>query len=174
MVVNLLDPTRTKILGLRYSSRAEYLHIQNSQYQSRPPKDLAAMYPFCELTTKSELSNLLRPSVDPIIIDDNVGMWPLDQQDQIIVSISSYFPYFIFIIYLFIKVVRESKSSKVWSVDLSIVQSVLQHLHTEFFKQVVEYDKLKAKDVLLPPPSTTRIYKEFLRSELSRKIAGYM
>lgn len=80
MVVSVLDPTRTLIRGICYSARAEYEFIQSSSQPKRPAKDLAALYPFYDITDE------LKFPLEPLIVDDNLRMWPHDQQDNIIVS----------------------------------------------------------------------------------------
>lgn len=81
MVVAVLDPTRTNVRGLHYSARGEYLHIQQSSNPRRPPKDLISLFAWCAFDKEIDSA-----AVEPIIIDDNVGTWPIDQQDNIIVS----------------------------------------------------------------------------------------
>ncbi|KAJ3083463.1 hypothetical protein HK102_001059 [Quaeritorhiza haematococci] len=145
MVVSVLDPNRSTISGIQYSARGEYLHIIQSANPRRPPKDLLSLYAFCAVTNPNSAP------VDPLIVDDNVTMWPVDQQDNIIV-------------------VREAKTSTVWNVNLfPVVQMVLQHVHAEFFRQL---DAWWASDRLSPPPSAAACYKEYLRRELSLKIAA--
>ena len=85
MIINVLDPSRTRIRGLTYSARSEFIHIQSSHLKNRPPKDINSLYPFYESLNKSD-STFNGILVEPIIIDDNISMWPADQQDHIIVS----------------------------------------------------------------------------------------
>ncbi|KAJ3143741.1 hypothetical protein HK101_003146 [Irineochytrium annulatum] len=145
MVVQVLDPGKTRIRGINYSARSEYAHIQQSRNPRRPPKDLISLYPFVGSLRQPEL--LDGPPVDPIVVDDNVGMWPIDQQDNIIV-------------------VKESKAADVWNVHLfPTVQSVLAGVHAEFFRQLDAWDRVSL------PPSACRLYKEHLRAELMRRIA---
>ncbi|KAJ3393533.1 hypothetical protein HDU84_001663 [Entophlyctis sp. JEL0112] len=149
MVVNVLDPQRTVIRGQAYSARSEYVYIQGSSLSKRPPKDLESLFSLPKLGGEGSFWG---PFVDPLIVDDNVGMWPLDQQDSIIV-------------------VREQRNAKVWNVQLfPHVQAVLQAIHAEFFKQVDSWDRNTAGPNNLGP-SSCQIYKELLRSELSRKIS---
>ncbi|KAJ3137418.1 hypothetical protein HK100_000687 [Physocladia obscura] len=150
MVVGALDPQRNLIRGQLYSARAEFIHIQGTSMARRPPKDLESLFVFPK--RGGEGATLFwGPFADPLVVDDNVGMWPLEQQDNIIV-------------------VREQRNSLVWSVQLfPHVQTVLQHVHTEFFKQLDAWDKNLASPMNLGP-SSCQIYKEFLRTEFSRKI----
>lgn len=79
MVVNVLDPNRNLIRGTIYSARAEYLHVCSGINPKRPPKDLRSLYAYCIDQNKLEIP------IEPIILDDNEGMWKRDQQENIIV-----------------------------------------------------------------------------------------
>ncbi|KAI8842469.1 peptidase S8/S53 domain-containing protein [Chytridium lagenaria] len=137
---------RNKITGAAYSARPEFLHIDASPHPKRPPKDLATMYTFCGHMKGFDMPD--GPPIDPIIIDDNVTMWPFEQQDQIIA-------------------VRETRGAPVWNVNLMpLIPTVLGAVHTEFFRI---YDNW-TKDPSGPVPSATRLYKEYLRAELGRRI----
>ncbi|KAJ3072852.1 hypothetical protein HDU98_002775 [Podochytrium sp. JEL0797] len=163
-VIMALDPARNIIRGAGYSARGEFMHIQGTSMPRRPPKDLDSLFLFQKsgggagkVGEGGGVSGavgggvFLGPFVDPIVIDDNVGMWPTDQQDNIIV-------------------VREQKNARIWNVRLfPHVQTVLQHIHGEFFKQMDAWDHKNASPANLGP-SSRQIYKEYLRTELSRKI----
>ncbi|OAJ43609.1 hypothetical protein BDEG_26953 [Batrachochytrium dendrobatidis JEL423] len=147
MVVNVLDPSRTVIRGIAYSARNEYMYISQSWSSRRPPKDLLSLFPYC-----AEREPGL-PTIDPIIIDDNVSMWPADQQDNIIV-------------------VRENTQSKVWNVSLfPVVQQALSYVHESYFRQLDAWGASE-KSQRGAPPTATGCYKEYLRRELSFKIAS--
>lgn len=80
MVVAVLDPNRNLIRGITYSARGEYQYItEQSLNPKEPPKDIKALFPYCIDR------NITDFPIDPIILDDNVGMWQRDQQDNIIV-----------------------------------------------------------------------------------------
>ncbi|KAI8613551.1 hypothetical protein BC830DRAFT_467085 [Chytriomyces sp. MP71] len=150
-VINVLDPTRTIIRGVGYSARAEYMHIQASTMPRRPPKDLDSLFVY---PTRSRGGNgdgsYAGPFVEAVIVDDNVHMWPVEQQDSIIV-------------------VREQRNAKVWNVQLfPHVQAVLQIIHGEFYKQLDAWDRNAPGSA---GPSPCQIYKEYLRNELARRIA---
>ncbi|KAJ3202213.1 hypothetical protein HK099_001954, partial [Clydaea vesicula] len=147
MVVQVLDPSRNMIRGLTYSARGEYLHIQQTPYPKKPPKDLAAIYAFYNV------DDVDKPSISPIIIDDNISMWPQCQQDNIIV-------------------VRESKPSPVWNVNLIPIQALLQSIHGEFFKQVDNWELLDSESKLISRPVVVDCYKDLLRKDLSIRIAS--
>ncbi|KAJ3083524.1 hypothetical protein HDU99_008899 [Rhizoclosmatium hyalinum] len=155
MVIAVLDPQRTAIRGAGYSARAEFMHIQGTSMARRPPKDLDSLMVFPTKGSGADANSpggFSGPFVEALVIDDNVGMWPVDQQDNIIV-------------------VREQKNNKVWNVQLfPHVQNVLQSVHTEFYKQLDAWDS-KTASPANPGPSSRQIYKEFLRNELTRKIA---
>ena len=147
MVVQALDPARNIIRGILYSARAEYVYITQTSTPKRPPKDLKSLFAFCAIGDESI------PVIDPLIIDDNIGMWPQDQQDNIIV-------------------VRENTRSDIWSVSLyPIVRDVLENIHQSFFKQLDQWavaDKLTRG----PPPSALNSYKDYLRKQLAIQIAN--
>eukprot|EP00842_Homolaphlyctis_polyrhiza_P003910 jgi/Hompol1/451/HPOL_004732-RA len=147
MVVNVLDPMRTNIRGIPYSARNEYLYISSSNNTRRPPKDLLSLFPFCAVHEPGA------SVVDPLILDDNVNMWPADQQDNIIV-------------------VREDIQSSVWNVSLfPVVQQVLAYVHERFFQQLDAW-MLDKSPMRGQPPSALTCYKDYLRRELSAKIAA--
>ncbi|KAI8928316.1 hypothetical protein BC831DRAFT_423704 [Entophlyctis helioformis] len=153
MVINVLDPKRITdpkrniIRGIAYSARAEYVFLSQSGNPRRPPKDLLSLFAFCVVRETGA------PVIDPLILDDNGSMWPSDQQDNIIV-------------------VRENAQSPVWSVSLfPVVQHVLGYVHSTFFQQLDAWVQEKPA-IRGPPPSATACYKEYLRRELSCKIAG--
>ncbi|KAI9352194.1 hypothetical protein BDR26DRAFT_832677 [Obelidium mucronatum] len=151
MVIGVLDPQRSNIRGQGYSARAEFMHIQGTSMSKRPPKDLDSLFVFPQKSL-DPTGLFCGPFVDPLVIDDNVGMWPVEQQDNIIV-------------------VREQKGAKVWNVQLfPHVQTVLQSVHTEFFKQLDNWDHKNAGPANLGP-SSRQIYKEFLRNEYARRMA---
>ncbi|KAJ3324958.1 Multiple epidermal growth factor-like domains protein 8 [Boothiomyces sp. JEL0866] len=150
MVAQILNQESQIIRGgVAYSARGEYLYLtQNgsSPNARRPPKDLNSLFAF--YTSKSEDV----PFVEPLILDDNATMWPMDQQDNIIV-------------------IREMVDSKVWNVALfPVVQQVLAFIHENYFKQL---DIWNASDPAVrgPPPTSLTFYKEYMRKELSSKIA---
>ncbi|KAJ3233980.1 hypothetical protein HDU81_001805 [Chytriomyces hyalinus] len=145
-VIAVLDPSRTIIRGVGYSARAEYMHIQGTSMPKRPPKDLESLFVY---PTRARDVMFTGALVEAMIVDDNVHMWPLEQQDSIIV-------------------VREQRNAKVWNVQLfPHVQSVLNIIHGEFFKQLDQWDMRSGA----LGPSTCQIYKEYLRNELARRIA---
>ena len=60
----------------------------------------------------------------------------------------------------------------VWNVSLyPVVQNVLLYIHEHYFRRL---DAWSIADISTrgPPPSTVTVYKEYLRQELSQKIAG--
>ncbi|KAI9203086.1 uncharacterized protein BJ171DRAFT_425749 [Polychytrium aggregatum] len=156
MVVQVLDPHRTRIRGILYSARAEYVHIQGSSNQKRPPKDLLSLFAYCSPPlVRIESDRSLVMPVEPLIVDDNSAMWPPEQRDNIIV-------------------VREMKNSPVWNVSLfGVVDNVLSSVYNEFFKQYDVWMQLQKNEDTnsTPPPSVVSCYKEYLRYELSMKIA---
>ncbi|KAJ3216411.1 RNA polymerase II [Dinochytrium kinnereticum] len=146
MVIGVLDPQRTRIRGVVHSARNEFLYIESSRYPRRPPKDLLTLFPFCGMSRGMDGPD--GPAVEPIVVDDNVNMWPADQQDNIIV-------------------VKEKRNADVWNVQLfPVVQQVLATIHSEFFRQLDTWDRVGP-----PPPGACRLYKEHLRAELGRRIA---
>ncbi|KAJ3004030.1 UNVERIFIED_CONTAM: hypothetical protein HDU68_005371 [Siphonaria sp. JEL0065] len=155
MVIAVLDPQTTTIRGQGSRARADYRHIQGTSMAKRPPKDLDSLFIFPQRSNGGGEGcppAFSGPFVEPLVIDDNVGMWPVEQQDNIIV-------------------VREQRNSKVWNVQLfPHVQAVLQSVHSEFFKQLDNWD-FKSASPANPGPSSRQIYKEYLRNELSRRIA---
>ncbi|KAJ3410084.1 RNA polymerase II [Chytridiales sp. JEL 0842] len=163
-VVQVLDPTRTRIRGFTYSARSEFLHIQSSTVKNRPPKDLGSLYAFYFRDNKlltplqaweTSSTSFQRQQVlmDPLVVDDNVGMWPVEQQDNIIV-------------------VREARGAAVWNVQLfPVVQNVLMMVHDQFFKQVDAIGAGGGDGGAGGVLSAGRLYKEFLRAEISRRIA---
>ncbi|KAJ3403384.1 hypothetical protein HDU80_004237 [Chytriomyces hyalinus] len=145
-VIAVLDPSRSIIRGVGYSARAEYMHIQGTSMPKRPPKDLESLFVY---PTRARDVMFTGALVEAMIVDDNVHMWPLEQQDSIIV-------------------VREQRNAKVWNVQLfPHVQSVLNIIHGEFFKQLDQWDMRSGA----LGPSTCQLYKEYLRNELARRIA---
>lgn len=90
MVKQVLDPTNTKITGVTYSARVEYDHIQSAKV-AYPPKDVKTLYPWLAIDEDPSIITL-----DPIIVDDNANMWPIEQQDNIIVT------HVIIVLYLFL------------------------------------------------------------------------
>jgi len=148
MVLQILDPSRTRIKGAIYSARFEYETIQRSNNPQRPAKDLGSLFSFC--VTRKENSN--QPGTGnslPLILDDNITAWPIEQHDNIIV-------------------VRETRNSPLWNVSLyPVVQNTLQAVYTSFFKQLDIYSSGQTKVF----PSCVRCYKEYLRWELSQKIS---
>lgn len=147
-VLQILDPSRTRIKGAIYSARFEYETIQRSNNPQRPAKDLGSLFSFC--VTRKENSN--QPGTGnslPLILDDNITAWPIEQHDNIIV-------------------VRETRNSPLWNVSLyPVVQNTLQAVYTSFFKQLDIYSSGQTKVF----PSCVRCYKEYLRWELSQKIS---
>lgn len=86
MVVNVIDPQRTRIRGPSYSARQEYSYLMSAELQNedrmrlirkRPPKDTRALYSFCEFPGEI--------SLEPLIVDDNMKWWNQDQWDSVIV-----------------------------------------------------------------------------------------
>jgi hypothetical protein len=148
MVLQILDPNRNRIKGTIYSARFEYESILRSTNPQRPAKDLGSLFSFC--VTRKENSN--QPGTGnslPLILDDNITAWPMEQHDNIIV-------------------VRETRNSPLWNVSLfPVVQNTLQAVYTSFFKQLDMYSSGQTKVF----PSCVRCYKEFLRWELSQKIS---
>ncbi|RKO94369.1 hypothetical protein BDK51DRAFT_13590, partial [Blyttiomyces helicus] len=69
-----LDPPQPWIRGLAYSARGEYLHIASSPQPNRPPKDLACLLPFSCVEHEGGVG------LEALILDDNAGMWPAEQQ----------------------------------------------------------------------------------------------
>ncbi|KAI8905936.1 hypothetical protein EDD86DRAFT_248875 [Gorgonomyces haynaldii] len=144
MVISVLDPNRKWITGLSYSARGEYLYITQSGQPKRPPKDIKSLYAFCVI------ENVDIP-VDPLIVDDNVYMWPRDQQDN---------------------VVKESNQSPVWNVSLfPVIQQVLGFVHEAYFKQLDTWVQSDPSTRGLPP-CTLDFYKDYLRKELANKISA--
>jgi hypothetical protein len=70
MVVDILDPDKTRIRGIVYSARGEYNYLLQQESTSQkeilrmPPKNYNMLFPFCNG------SSLL----EPIIVDDSVHM----------------------------------------------------------------------------------------------------
>ncbi|KAJ3274808.1 Multiple epidermal growth factor-like domains protein 8 [Terramyces sp. JEL0728] len=150
MVAQILNQENQIIRGgVAYSARGEYLYLtqnESSTVARRPPKDLNSLFAF--YSNRNEET----PFVEPLILDDNATMWPLDQQDNIIV-------------------IREMVDSKVWNVALyPVVQQVLSFIHESYFKQL---DAWNATDPAIrgTPPTSLTFYKEYMRKELSSKIA---
>lgn len=85
MVVDVIDPERTRIRGPSYSARLEYSYLMNADIKEdkqrliwkRPPKDTRAIYSFCEFPGDIPL--------EPLIVDDNLKWWNQDQWDSVIV-----------------------------------------------------------------------------------------
>ncbi|KAI8902708.1 hypothetical protein BC833DRAFT_613829 [Globomyces pollinis-pini] len=152
MVAQILN-SETPIIkgGVAYSARGEYLYIsQHSKNPRKPPKDLRSLFAFYgnENTDKTVIP------LDPLILDDNAHMWPEDQQDNIIV-------------------IREMTSSHVWNVALfPVVRQALSYIHEGFFRAV---DAWQVADHRTrgPPPSSLTFYKEYMRKELSNRIAEH-
>jgi len=148
MVLQILDPDRKRISGQKYSARYEYENILRSGNPQRPAKDLGSLFSFC--VTRNENRN--QPGTGnslPLILDDNITAWPIEQHDNIIV-------------------VRETRNSPLWNVSLfPVVQNTLQNVYNSFFKQLDMYSIGQTKVF----PSCVRCYKEFLRWELSQKIS---
>ncbi|TPX30698.1 hypothetical protein SmJEL517_g05786 [Synchytrium microbalum] len=111
----------------------------------RPPKDLTAIYPFL---WKREYGR--EPVADALIVDDNGSMWQRCQQDNIII-------------------VREQTSANVWNVSLQTVKQVLSSVHTEFFRSLDAWHNNGRMD---DTPTVTGCYKDYLRRELTAKIAA--
>ncbi|OUM60322.1 hypothetical protein PIROE2DRAFT_13939, partial [Piromyces sp. E2] len=147
-VLQILDPNRTRILGQTYSARYEYENILRSGNPQRPAKDLGSLFSYC--VTRNENRN--QPGTGnalPLILDDNITAWPIEQHDNIIV-------------------VKETRNSPLWNVSLfPVVQNTLQNVYNSFFKQLDMYSSGQTKVF----PSCVRCYKEFLRWELSQKIS---
>jgi hypothetical protein len=81
MVVQILNSNGTVIRGgVSYSARGEYLYLSQNPTPSKTPKDLNSLYAFYSMREKEI------PPMDPLILDDNAAMWPLSQQDNIIVQ----------------------------------------------------------------------------------------
>jgi len=148
MVLQILDPNRTRIKGTIYSARYEYESILRSSNPQRPAKDLGSLFSYC--VTRNENRN--QPGTGnslPLILDDNITAWPIEQHDNIIV-------------------VRETRNSPLWNVSLyPVVQNTLQAVYTSFFKQLDMYSTGQTKVF----PSCVRCYKEYLRWELSQRIS---
>jgi hypothetical protein len=97
--------------------------------------------------------------IEPIILEDNasiikitVDMWPLEQQDNIII-------------------IKERSGSPVWNVSLfPIVQQVLAFIHEGFFRSLDSWSNLPVES-RGPPPSSLTYYKEYMRKELSNRLA---
>ena len=143
--------------GVAYSARGEYLYVCQHPNIRKPPKDLHSLFAFYDIKDK----NL--PKIEPIILDDNANMWPLDQQDNIIVRALYLMIYF--------QIIREAVNSEVWNVSLfPIVQQVLGYIHESYFRKM---DAWIASDPVSrgPAPSSLTYYKEFLRRDLSNRIA---
>jgi uncharacterized protein YlzI (FlbEa/FlbD family) len=148
MVLQILDPNRTRIKGTIYSARYEYESILRSVNPQRPAKDLGSLFSFC-VTRKENCNQPGTGNSLPLILDDNITAWPIEQHDNIIV-------------------VRETRNSPLWNVSLyPVVQSTLQAVYTSFFKQLDMYSSKQTKVF----PSCVRCYKEYLRWELSQKIS---
>ncbi|KAJ3259569.1 hypothetical protein HK103_002123 [Boothiomyces macroporosus] len=150
MVAQILNQENQIIRGgVAYSARGEYLYLtQNGNLPNarRPPKDLNSLFAFYSNRSDDV------PFVEPLILDDNATMWPMDQQDNIIV-------------------IREMVDSKVWNVALfPVVQQVLAFIHENYFKQLDIWNAADPSIRGLPPTSLT-FYKEYMRKELSGKIA---
>ncbi|KAI7866756.1 hypothetical protein BDF14DRAFT_1996313 [Spinellus fusiger] len=154
-VVSVLDPQRRFVHGILYSARSEYDYIQRSMEQNRPPKNLMALYAFCELNDRSLGSGFTLP----ITIDDEERMWPPEQRENIIM-------------------VKKHSTLECWSVSLdTVVKKVLSHIHFEFFRHLdiwqvkqVEADRL-GKTCTRDPPSALGIYKAYLRDMMADLIA---
>ncbi|KAJ1558141.1 hypothetical protein HK405_014335 [Cladochytrium tenue] len=144
------------------SARSEFLYIQSTSAGAGSPKQtpklLESLFPYYWVATADDArghsgfsQNPQQPLMcEPLIVDDNILMWPAMQHDNILV-------------------VRETRGAKVWNVQLfPVLHSVLSYIHSEFFRQLEVWDKDRAA---AQPPSTVRLYKEFLRSELTRRIA---
>ncbi|ORX46685.1 hypothetical protein BCR36DRAFT_398778 [Piromyces finnis] len=148
MILQILDPNHTRILGQKYSARYEYENILRSANRQRPAKDLGSLFSFC-LTRNENRNQPGTGNALPLILDDNITAWPIEQHDNIIV-------------------VRETRNSPLWNVSLfPVVQNTLQNVYNSFFKQLDNYSSGQTKVF----PSCVRCYKEFLRWELSQKIS---
>ncbi|KAI8968460.1 hypothetical protein BDF20DRAFT_827672 [Mycotypha africana] len=146
-VVDVLDPLKTRIKGPIYSARHEHEYIRKSIDPSRPPKDLRALFTYCNLTDNSFGSGTSLP----LILDDETRMWPADQHDNII------------------EVIGQPNSS-VWSVALfPVVKDTLEHVHREFFRQYDQWclrsneAKTRGQIYTRPGPSAVVMYKTYLR-----------
>jgi NLI interacting factor-like phosphatase len=81
MVTAVLDPGRTTIRGMAYSAYAEYMHLApQGGVPRRAPKDLRSLFAYC-IEGDGD-------AVDPLILDDNEGMWVKSQQEHVIVSLA--------------------------------------------------------------------------------------
>ena len=118
---------------------------QQSKNPRSPPKDLKSLFAYY---ANDKIFN-----IEPLILDDNPSMWPQEQQDNVIF-------------------IREMNNSPVWNVALyPVVQNVLAYIHENFFK-ALEIWQSSEFSTRGPPPNSLYFYKEFMRRELSQKIAG--
>jgi hypothetical protein len=163
MVVDVLDPARltnpanSTIRGTSYSARGEYLHLMQSKAPRTPPKSVKTLFPW---TASDDTKRRVR--LDPligislliliVIVDDSSHMWKMEEQDGVIL-------------------VRESKNSQIWNVNLQPIQEVLAAVHTEFFRQVDHHHSTPGKGGEASAISPVTVYKEILRKELSHRIA---
>ena len=139
-VVYVLDPQRTLIRGVIYSARTEHNYYVGLGLPKSPPKNTKSLYAWCDLIDEKRLF------LDPIIIDDNPSMWPMDQRDNLIV-------------------VKDSLSNPVWNVNfIPIVKNLLDSVRYDFFRQAAEFEGISSF-------SPVYCYKEILRGYLSFRIA---
>jgi hypothetical protein len=145
MVVQLLNSESPIVRsGSVYSARGEYLHIAQVN-SKKTPKDLNSLYAFYAL------KDTMNVPIEPLILDDHPGIWPLEQQDNVII-------------------IKEIINSFVWDVSFfPVVQPLLAYIHDNYFRALDAW--AISNDPKGPPPSTLTYYKEFLRKELSNLIA---
>jgi hypothetical protein len=122
-VVKLLDPDHTLIVGEVYSSRDEYTYLQqHPNDKHRPPKDVASIFPFGlgeagAVEGEAEAAAMV-PDIRPLIVDDSWKVWPVEQQDQIII-------------------IKRVQAGTSWDVSfLPVIRTTLHHVHDVFFKKL--------------------------------------
>jgi NLI interacting factor-like phosphatase len=81
MVCQVLN-TENQIIrsGVAYSARVEYLYLSQTLNSRKPPKDLRSLFAYYDIQDERIIP------IEPIILDDNAGMWASNQQDNIIVN----------------------------------------------------------------------------------------
>lgn len=85
MVVQVLNAEDNSIrVGASYSARGEFLWLEALKIK-KPPKDLKALFAYYDA---QDIVDVI--AIEPIILDDNAGMWAANQQDNIIVSLFEY------------------------------------------------------------------------------------
>lgn len=158
-VINMLNNSKPRILGVIYSARHEYNFLKGRNgifsRKIKPPKSLTSLFSFCELPFSSNPSCFQGECFNlPLIVDDQVSTWPTEQHDNVIE-------------------VRERQCSEVWDVCLDEVRNILDAIHTEVFIQLggMKEEELQRLVDEQGGFSVVRTYKGKLREILADKIA---